>query len=212
MKKYLEKIRKPNTEISLKIKIIVSIGVVVFGFALGVLQKILDSLAINELPLLLQQIDLTNYFGRLAVWILLGTVISVYASSPLRAGINAFLFFISMVSGYYLYCRFVLGFLPKRYMLIWIAFSFASFFLAYICWYAKGEGVPSLIISAGIIGVLFAQAFLLVRGFGITHVTELVTWLIALIVLRRKLKEYLIVLGLSIVIAFIYQIIVPYWG
>ncbi len=35
------------------------------GFALGVLQKWLDSGAVNELPIILQRIDIGNYFGRL---------------------------------------------------------------------------------------------------------------------------------------------------
>ena len=126
MKQYLEKIRKPNSKFSLRVKIFVSIALILSGFALGVFQKWLDSLAVNELPYILQAVDVTNFFGRPAVWIFIGTVIAVYASSPLRAGINCFLFFISMVSGYYLYCHFVLSFLPKSYMLIWIVFSFAS--------------------------------------------------------------------------------------
>ena len=212
MKQYLENIRKPNTEISRQTKIVVTVGVVLLGFALGIFQKWLDSMAVNELPLLFQQLDITNYFGRPAVWILLGTVLAIYASSPIRAGINAFLCFFSMVTGYYLYCHFVLGFLPRAYMLIWVAVSFASFFLAYICWYAKGEGACALLISAGILGVLLAQAFLLVHGFGITHATEIITWLIALIILHRRLKEYLLVCGLSLVVAVVYQLIVPYWG
>ncbi len=212
MKEHLEKIRNPNTALSRQTKALVTIGIAFFGFALGIFQKWLDSVAVNELPLLFQQLDITNYFGRLAIWIFLGTVIAVYSSSPTRAGINAFLFFFSMVTGYYLYCRFILGFLPTTYMLIWIAVSLASFFLAYICWYAKGKGAVALAISAGILGVLLAQAFLFVRGFGVTHLTEIITWLLALIVLRRRLKEYMLVCGISLVVAVIYQLLFSYWG
>lgn len=212
IKQYLEKIRKPNSKFSLRAKIFVSIALILSGFALGVFQKWLDSLAVNELPYILQAVDVTNFFGRPAVWIFIGTVIAVYASSSLRAGINCFLFFISMVSGYYLYCHFVLGFLPKSYMLIWIVFSFASFFMGYICWYAKGEGIVAIITAAGVTGVLFAQAFLFVRSFGITHILEIITWICALFVLRRKWKETLIVFALSLVVSFIYQLVIPYWG
>ena len=39
-----------------------------------------DSLDFNELPMILQRLDIVNYFGRLAVWILLAAVISLYST------------------------------------------------------------------------------------------------------------------------------------
>ena len=165
MKSFLEKIRTPEKGISLKMQMMVTIGVILFGFALGILQKWMDGSPSNMLPLLMQQLDIGNYFGRLAIWILLATSISVYSKSPLRAAINTFLFFISMLAGYYLYCNYVLGFLPVTYMMIWVVISFLSIFMAYICWYAKGEGAIAIVISSVIIGVLFAQAFSLTQGF-----------------------------------------------
>lgn len=87
----------------------------------------------KRFPEILQQLDLTNYFGRLAIWILLATAISIHAGSPLRAGVNTLAFFIRMLTGYYLYCRFVSGFLPKAYLTIWVRISFLSFFPAYVC-------------------------------------------------------------------------------
>ena len=50
--------------------------------------------------------------------------------------------------------------------------SFASFFMAYICWYAKGEGIIAILISAVILGVLFAQAFCITQGFYVFHFME----------------------------------------
>ena len=97
MKIFLEKIRKPKTGIPLKRKLAATVGIILLGVALGVLQKWLDATAANTLPLLLQRMDIGNYFGRLAIWILIGTAISVYAASPLRAGINTFCFFISIL-------------------------------------------------------------------------------------------------------------------
>ena len=212
MKLHLQKIREPNTNTSMRAKILASIAVIILGFLLGIFQKWLDSAAYNELPQLFQQLDITNYFGRLAIWIFLAAVISVYASTPIRASLNTFLFFISMVSGYYIYCNYILGFLPKSYMLIWIVMTFASPFLAYLCWYAKGKGIVSIIISAGILGVLFSQAFLLTLGFRVTHLPEVMTWAAAFLVLRRKPKEFALEFGLSLVLAFVYQLFIPYWG
>ena len=175
MKQFLEKVRTAQRQ-SLPKQIIATTGVVLLGFALGVLQKWMDGSSDNLFPVWMQQLDIGNYFGRLAIWILLATIISVYSKSPLRASVNTFLFFISMLAGYYLYCNCVLGFLPRTYMRIWIFMSFASFFMAYICWYAKGEGIIAILISVVILGVLFAQAFCITQGFYVFHFMEVITW------------------------------------
>lgn len=39
MKLFFEKVRTPKKDMSLKIQIMVTIGIIVFGFALGVFQK-----------------------------------------------------------------------------------------------------------------------------------------------------------------------------
>ena len=195
-------------------QVAITLGIILFGFLLGVFQKWIDGTGSSILPTILQQLDIGNYFGRLAIWVLLATIISVYAESPLRAAINTFLFFISMLAGYYLYCNYVLGFLPKTYMIMWVGIAFVSFFMAYLCWYAKGEGIIALLISSMIMGVLLAQAFNLnfTQGFYIYHSLEVITWLIGVILLRRKPKEYVIVIVLSVMIAFIFQLVMPHWG
>lgn len=212
MKGYLDKIREPIKEGSLGKSILNTLIIMLAGFLLGVIQKWLDGGAYNDLPTLLQQLDIANYFGRLGIWILLGTVISVYSRSPLRAGVNVFLFFLSMITAYYLYSNYILGFLPKSYMMIWIGITFLSFFIAYICWYAKGKGVISILISSIILGVLFSQAVLIFQGIRITHVLELITWLIGVLVLYRKPKELALEVGLSLVVALVYQSFIPYFG
>jgi len=65
-----------------------------------------------------------------------------------------------------------------------------------------------------IIGVLLAQAFNInfTQGFYMYHFLEVITWLIGVILLRRKPKEYTIEISLSVVIAFIYQLVMPHWG
>ncbi len=214
IKLFLEQIRKPQNNISFTKQIAATAGIILFGFALGVFQKQMDGAPVNAFLVVMQQFDVGNYFGRLAIWILLATIISVYAKSPLRAAINTFFFFISMLAGYYLYCNYISGFLPRAYMMVWIAIAFASFFMAYICWYAKGEGFIAIIISSVIIGVLLAQAFNLniTQGFYVYHSLEVFTWLVGVVLLRRKPKEYAIEIGLSVVIAFVYQLAMPHWG
>ena len=214
IKAFFEQIRKPNKNVSLNRQIVITLGIILSGFLLGILQKWIDGIGASLLPMILQQLDIGNYFGRLAIWILLGTIISVYSESPLRGAINTFFFFLSMLAGYYIYCNYVLGFLPRTYMMMWIVISFASFFMAYICWYAKGEGSVAIFISSMIIGVLLAQAFNLniTQGFYMYHFLEVITWIIGVILLRRKPKEYAIEIGLSIVSALVYQLTMPHWG
>lgn len=214
IKTFFKQIRKPSKNVSLNRQIAITLGIVFSGFLLGVLQKWVDDTGASALPMILQQLDIGNYFGRLAIWILLGTIISMYSESPLRAAINTFFFFISMLAGYYIYCNYALGFLPRTYMMIWIVIAFASIFMAYICWYAKGEGFIAIFISSMIIGVLLAQAFNLniTQGFYMYHFLEVITWIIGVILLRRKPKEYAIEIGLSFVIALVYQLTMPHWG
>ena len=214
IKAFFDKIRKPRKNIPLNRQLVITLGIILFGFVLGVLQKWIDGTGSSTLPVILQHLDIGNYFGRLAIWILLGTIISMYSESPMRAAINTFFFFISLLAGYYLYCNYILGFLPRTYMMMWIVIAFASFFMAYICWYAKGEGFIAIFISSIIIGVLLAQAFNLniTQGFYMYHFLEVLTWIIGVILLHRKPKEYTIEIGLSVVIAFVYQLVMPHWG
>ena len=214
IKAFFENIRKQRKNIPLNRQVAITLGIILFGCVLGVLQKWIDGTVSSTFPAILQQLDIGNYFGRLAIWILLGTIISVYSESPLRAAINTFSFFISMLAGYYLYCNYILGFLPRTYMMMWIVIDFASFFMAYICWYAKGEGIIAIFISSMIMGVLLAQAFNLniTQGFYMYHFLEVVTWIIGVILLRRKPKEYAVAIGLSVLIAFVYQLALPHWG
>ena len=72
----------------------------------------------------------------------------------------------------------------------------------------------AITISSVIIGVLLAQAFNLniTQGFYVYHSLEVFTWLAGVVLLRRKTKEYAIEIGLSVVIAYIYQLVMPHWG
>lgn len=213
MKAFLESVRKPQRGLPLSGLLSTTAGIIFLGFLLGVVQKWLDGTASNHFPEILQQLDFTNYFGRLAIWMLLGTILSVYSPTPLWAAINTLCFFLSMLAGYYLYCNYVLGFLPRRYMQMWIVISFFAFFMAYVCWYAKGKGIVALCLSSLILGCLLAQAVNLGRGgIYVYHFLEVLTWLAGVILLRRRPGAFAAEMGLSIVIAIVYQHTLPHWG
>ena len=179
---------------------------------MGLFSKALDESAFNELPFLMQRLDITNFLGRFAIWIFIAVCISVYSNSAKRAALNTFLFFVGMVGSYYLYSAFIAGFFPKNYALIWCCFTAVSPLLAFFCWYAKGEGWIAIAISGVIIGTLFSQSIFLLQGIRIAHVPELIVWLASLTVLRRTLKEFVAEIILSIPIAVLIQLFLPYWG
>ena len=62
MKAFLEKIRMPQRSDTSK-QILATTGFVLFGFALGVFQKWIDGTTSNYLPMIFQQLDISNYFG-----------------------------------------------------------------------------------------------------------------------------------------------------
>ena len=115
MKAFLDGIRTPKKGGSFTKQFLITVAILAFGFALGVLQKWMDEFAGSVFPPILLQLDLGNFFGRLGIWIVLGTALSVYAPSPLGASLRTAGFFLSMVAGYYLYCNYGLGFIADRY-------------------------------------------------------------------------------------------------
>ena len=198
--------------VPVKIKIMASALWFVFGVCMGVLSKALDTTASNELPQILQMMDVRNFLGRFAVWIFIAVCISVYSSSPGRAAWNVFLFFLGMVSAYYLYSALAAGFFPTGYALIWFGITAVSPLLAYFCWHARREGWLAAVISGVIVGALFSQAILLLQGIRIAHVPELILWLASIVILRRKLKEFAVMLFISVLTAVVIQSVLPYWG
>lgn len=214
MKPLSNHIREVKHEIPVKKQIIGSVGILIFGILLGTVSKYLDDQQAGLpvfLAMLEEQFDFHNFLGRFAPWIFIAVCISVTSKSPKRAAINVFLFFVGMVSSYYLYSKYVAGFFPKSYALLWVCFTIASPFLAFICWYAKGTGKVAVVISAGIIGVLFNTTFAYgLFYFDLRYVPELVILLIAIWVLRRTWWETFIMIGVGITVAIIMNIVLPF--
>ena len=208
----LENTRTVQTECSSQRKIVNTISISASGICMGAASKALDETDHNALPTVMQALDITNFLGRFAVWILIAVCLSVYSSSAKRAALHVFLFFAGMVSSYYLYSAFIAGFFPLHYALIWCGFTVISPLLACICWYARGSGWAAILISAGILGVLLAQAVFLFQGIRIAHIPEVLVWLAALWVLRRERREFAIMVGISVPVAIVCQLLLPYWG
>ena len=211
--KILESTRKAADQ-SVRTQLILCLGALILGILLGVFQKYLD-ISQAELPPILGTLDrlfdLGNFFGEFLPWIVAAVCLSVYSASPIRAGVNVFSFFTGMVSSYYLYSYYVGGFFPRSYALLWVAFTVLSPLLAFLCWYARGKGWLALLISAGILAVLINMTFS--YGLWYFHVRSFLHFIMLLagtLVLHKGTKETLLQIGLSIPLAILLNLLIPY--
>lgn len=215
MNLFLNDIRCAENPISGNRKIINTIAAFFLGIALGIFSKFLDFRQ-AQLPGVLMAIDgaldIHNFLGRFAIWALIALCISVYSNSAIRASVNVFVFFLGMVTSYYLYSNYVAGFFPRSYAMIWFGFTMISPFLAFICWYAKGKSKSAWMLSALILAVLFNMTFVYGWGyFEARSVLELIVFIIGLTVLRRDTLKSSVLMGtISIVLAVLLDMVIPF--
>ena len=215
MKKFLNDISSAENPISGNRKIINTIAILLLGIALGTFSKFLDFRQ-AELPSVLMAIDgaldVHNFLGRFAIWVLIALCISIYSNSAIRASVNVFVFFAGMVVSYYLYSNYVAGFFPRSYAMIWVGFTMISPFLAFVCWYAKGKSRPAFVLSVLILAVLSNMTFVYGWGyFKARSVLELIVFIIGLTVLRRDTLKSSVLMGtISIVFAFLLDMVIPF--
>lgn len=214
--KYFNWIRVPKTKSFLQSKLLMVAGALLLGACLGTFSKFLDYRQ-AALPSFLQQIDasldLHNFLGTFAPWIVIAVFLSIKSPGPFQASANIFAFFVGMVASYYLYSNYVAGFFPKSYAMIWVGFTLLSPILAFFCWYAKGTGWLAIVISAGILGFLINCTLV----YGMWYVDfrsalHLVTLILGILMLRRRSgKETLLVIGLSIPAAVLLDMLIPFY-
>ena len=215
MNLFLNDIRCAENPISGNRKIINTIAAFFLGIALGIFSKFLDFRQ-AQLPGVLMAIDgaldIHNFLGRFAIWALIALCIPVYSNSAIRASVNVFVFFLGMVTSYYLYSNYVAGFFPRSYAMIWFGFTMISPFLAFICWYAKGKSKLAWMLSALILAVLFNMTFVYGWGyFEARSILELAVFMIGVAVLRRDtLKDSVLMGSVSIILACLLNTVVPF--
>lgn len=213
MKNFLYDIRKPNLDIPIKKQVLNTFYVLLFGLILGAFSKFLDCNNAYELPdfIYFLNLDLSIFFSEITIWLFLAVLISIFSKTPIRAGINVFVFFAGMLTSYYAYTKFFAGFFPIHYIMIWVALTCISPFLAFICWYAKGDGVIALLIASITIAVFFSQAFAFGIDFSYFDIRnkglEIVLWLIIIGIFYKNPKQTAYMLGLSFIFAYLLKFI-----
>ena len=206
MKKFLNDIRSAENPISGNRKIINTIAILLLGIALGTFSKFLDFRQ-AELPSVLMAIDgaldVHNFLGRFAIWVLIALCISIYSNSAIRASVNVFAFFVGMLIGYYVWTSVFAGFYPDiPYLMRWLILAVVSPFLAFLIWYARGRGALAIGISSVLIAIFCCFAFNLnFADFRILYLPEFILWLASIGILFKDVKQSAFSLLISIPVA-----------
>ena len=132
-------------------KILNPAGMFVSGLLLGTLARLLDIYTQN----------LGNVFSQMAVWILLGVIISVYSDTKKKAMLNILPFCLGMLITYYVTAFVTNGVYGESFIIAWTVFAFCTPIMAYFAWMTKEPGIFPKIISIGIVAVSVLSSIVL---------------------------------------------------
>lgn len=121
------------------------------GLILGIISRLLDIYTQN----------LGEIFSQMAIWILLGTLISIYSKTKKMAMMNIFPFCIGMLITYYIVAIITHGVYSRSFIIGWTIFALCSPIFAFFTWMAKEKGIIPKIISIWIIIVCVLSSIIL---------------------------------------------------
>ena len=121
------------------------------GLIIGIISRLLDIYTQN----------LGKIFPQMAIWILLGTLISIYSKTKKMAMMNIFPFCIGMLITYYIVAIITHGVYSRSFIIGWTIFALCSPMFAFFTWMAKEKGIIPKIISIGIIIVCVLSSIIL---------------------------------------------------
>lgn len=111
--------------------------------------------------------NLGDVFSKLAVWILIGTLIAVYSASPGRAAANTLAFCLGMLAAYYAVATLTHGVYSWAYIIGWTVFALCAPLLAARTWMTRRWGAVGCVLRVGIVAVSALSSALLFGGFGL---------------------------------------------
>lgn len=127
------------------------ISMFIIGLTLGIISRLLD----------IHTTNLGNIFSQMAIWILLGVIISIYSETKKKAMLNILPFCLGMLITYYFVAFITKGVYSNIIIVGWTIFAICSPILAYITWLTKEKGVFPKIISVGIVLVSILSSIIL---------------------------------------------------
>lgn len=132
-------------------KLLNPLAMLCLGLLLGIAARLLDIYTEN----------LGEIFSQMAIWILIGTLISIYSVTPKKAVFNVLPFCLGMLLTYYAVAALSHGVYSKEFIIGWTVFALCSPIMAYFAWLTKERGVFPKIVSAGIVAVSLLSSILL---------------------------------------------------
>lgn len=128
-----------------------------FGLLIGFISRMLDIYTTN----------LGEIFSQMAIWVLLGTLISIYSKTAKKAMLNVLTFCMGMLLTYYLAAALSQGVYSGSFIIGWTVFALCSPVMAYFAWLTKEKGIFPIIVRLGIIAVSFLSSIVLFDGLRI---------------------------------------------
>lgn len=172
-----------------------------FGLALGIISKFLDTISSNGSAIAAIAHFFADLFTRLGVWVFLAVVIAAYSRTWYLAAAGVFLFFAGMLVSYYLYSMWLFGFFPTKYFLIWSVPALASPALAVIAFWGRHHETCSLLLPSLPMGLmLYLSVSVGLYYVDIRHVEELFLLVAMGWIYYKKPKQMLAVTGGAILI------------
>ena len=122
-----------------------------FGLAIGAAARLLDIFTTNW----------GEVFSQMAVWILMGTLISIYSRTAKQAMGNVLAFCLGMLVTYYFAAALSHGAYSMKFIIGWTVFALCSPVMAYFAWLTKERGIFAKIVGVGIVAVSILSSILL---------------------------------------------------
>ncbi len=180
----LDKIRERELDVSLPSSILSTILVLIFGVIVGAVAQTFEYFAANSSVWwqdIVKDLQLNVIFEKPPIWFMLGLLVAVSSSRPIKAAINELAFFIGVIAGFFVVPMVFSEASKPDNLSTWIIIAVVSVPLAMIFWYAKSNSWPSIAFDALIIGVFGAYCF--DCGFVYFHFNDIIMDLVNAVII-----------------------------
>lgn len=189
-----EYVRTENKEQwALKRKMGMVLAIFLAGALLGLLAKYTDGTILGLIG------------SGLGFWIAAASLLAAWSRTPKAAGLHVLVFFIAMLSAYYLYSMILFGFFPKSQFIFWGGIALFSPICGYAVWFARGEGWLAAFCAAMPISLLIGEGFSFIYTYSIPKGFVLLLAVFLWIVLPKNHFQRIRVIPFTAVLLFIME-------